>query len=78
MKHSGKTLNQIFSKSLIGKTILKIDSDESLHGYKIMECEVITVPICGVKITVAKSRLIATKTNRILPFDQENKLILRD
>jgi hypothetical protein len=78
MYNSGKTLSQIVSKALVGKTILKIDNDESLLGYKIMECEVVIAPICGVKITVAKSRMIFTKTNRILPFDQESKLVLMD
>jgi hypothetical protein len=85
MKKSGKTISQIISKALVGKTILKIDEDESLLGRRICKAEVMfNLPIgnglsfaTGVMITVA-AKCHKTEEKRFLPFDQENKLILRD
>lgn len=85
MKNAGKTISQILSKSLVGKTILKIDEDESLLGRKICKAEIMfNLPISngsffatGVMITVA-AKCHKTEEKRFLPFDQENKLVLRD
>lgn len=85
MKNAGKTISQILSKSLVGKTILKIDEDESLLGRKICKAELmLNQPVAdgifyvtGVMITVA-AKCHKTEEKRFLPFDQDNKLVLRD
>lgn len=79
MKNSGKTISQIISKSLVGKTILKINEDESLLGRKICKAEITFNQFnlgTGIVITVA-AKCGKPEEKYYLAFDQEDKLVLR-
>jgi hypothetical protein len=82
MKNAGKTISQIISNALVGKTILKIDEDVYLLGRRICKAEIIfnefneALLAAGVVITVA-AKCGKPEEKQFLPFDKDNKLVLR-
>ena len=76
MNETKTTLLQIISDSLIGKTIVRIDNDNSLNGHIILGCELVSYhscpPLYGIEIITNLN-----KPGRVLPFDQCNSLVLR-
>ena len=61
--------------------LLKIDEDESVNGMKITDISVCQVGdiggIFGFKLSMKKRNSTKTQT-RVLPFDMDNRLVLRD
>lgn len=76
--NKGKTLAEIISDAFVGKTILKIDDDESFKNRRIYKAQIwLYYQIHGVKIFVEAS-VDKPIEELIIPFDQDSTITFKD